>query len=216
MRLNGRNTIFCVIIFPPMHKNGLINLTVPFSAQGYLRHKGFSLLFILVIILLISSCTEKSDTPSATTPPEGFSHSPISVDGDIKRLREIVSKGPADLNSRIELGNLLMDTGRFKEAIEVYGKILEITPENVDVRVDMGTCYRNSGDPERAAGEYRKALRYDPKNLYAHRNLGIVLAYNLGRTGEAIAEFEAYLALSPDASDTRQVKQAIRELKERS
>ncbi len=199
-----------------MRKDGLINPVVPFSAQGYLRHKGFPLLCILVIILFIASCTEKSDTPTATPPPEGFSHSPISVDVDIKRLREAVSKEPANLNALIELGNLLMDSGRFKEAIKIYKKILVRNPENVNVRVDLGTCYRNSGDPERAAGEYRKALSYDPKNLYAHRNLGIVLAYDLGRTGEAITEFEAYLELSPDVSDTRQVKEAIRELKERS
>ncbi len=199
-----------------MHKNGPINPAVPFSAQGCLSYKGLPLLFILVIMLFVSSCTEKSDTPPATPPPEGFSHSPISVDGDIKRLREIVRKEPADLGVRIELGNLLMDSGRFREAIDVYEKILEINPDNVDVRVDLGTCYRNSGDPERATEEYRKALGYDPKNPYAHRNLGIVLAYDLGRTKEAIIELEAYLKLSPDASDTPQVKQAIRELKERS
>ncbi|MEC4685856.1 MAG: tetratricopeptide repeat protein [Nitrospirota bacterium] len=127
-----------------------------------------------------------------------------------------MSEKPSDLNAWIELGNLLMDSGRFREAIEVYKKILETNPDNVDVRVDLGTCYRNSGDPERATEEYRKALGYDPKNPYAHRNLGIVLAYDLGRTREAITEFEAYLELSPDASDTPQVKQAIRELKERS
>ncbi|GMT46745.1 MAG: hypothetical protein IEMM0007_0311 [bacterium] len=200
-----------------MRKSALINIAVPFSAQGYLRYKGFHLLCILVIILFIASCTEKSDTPPATPPPEGVSHSPIiSADRDIKRLRETVSKEPADLNALIELGNLLMDNGRFREAIKIYEKILVRNPENVNVRVDMGTCYRNSGDPERAAGAYRKALSYDPKNLYAHRNLGIVLAYDLGRTGEAITEFKAYLELSPDVSDTRKVKQAIRELKERS
>ncbi|VAX33405.1 hypothetical protein MNBD_NITROSPIRAE03-926 [hydrothermal vent metagenome] len=200
-----------------MRKNGLINPAVPFSAQGYLRHRGLPLLCILVIILFTASCTEKSDTPPATPPPEGVSHSPIiSADRDIKRLRETVSKEPADLNALIELGNLLMDNGRFREAIKIYEKILVRNPENVNVRVDLGTCYRNSGDPERAAGAYRKALSYDPKNLYAHRNLGIVLAYDLGRTGEAITEFKAYLELSPDVSDTRKVKQAIRELKERS
>ncbi|VAX28947.1 hypothetical protein MNBD_NITROSPIRAE02-508 [hydrothermal vent metagenome] len=199
-----------------MRKNALINIAVPFSVQGCLRSKGFPLLVILVVMLFVSSCKEKSDTPTEIPPLEGLSHSSVSVDSDIERLRDIVRKEPADLNVRIELGNLLMDTGRFREAIEVYEKILEINPGNVDVRVDLGTCYRNSGDPERAAGEYRKALSYDPKNPYAHRNLGIVLAYDLGRTEEAIAEFETYLELAPDVSDTRKVEQAIRELKERS
>ncbi len=199
-----------------MQKNGSINSAVALPAQGCPGYRGFPLLFILVIILFLSSCKEKSDTPADTIPPEGFSHSSISIDGDIKRLREIVNKGTADPDTRIELGNLLMDSGRFREAIEVYEKILEINPENVDVRVDLGTCYRNSGDPERAIEEYRKALTYDPKNPYAHRNLGIVLAYDLGRTREAITELETYLELSPDASDTSQVKKAIRELKDRS
>jgi len=197
-----------------MSRNGLINLSVTFSAQGRL----LPLLFILVVIIILfmPSCTEKPDTPSPLPSTEGPDHSSAGVDRDIERLRQTVTKEPGNINARIELGNLLMDAGRFSEAIDIYEEIIGMDPENVDVRVDLGTCYRNSGEPERAVEEYKKALRYDPKNLYAHRNLGIVLAYDLGRTREAIAELEAYLRLSPDAPDALQVKEAIKELRERS
>ncbi len=165
---------------------------------------------ILIMILLSSSC--KGDPP----PVEESGHPRFSVDTDIRNLQEVVGKSPDNLGAWIRLGNLLMDSGRFREAIAAYEKALELRPEDANVRVDMGTCYRNAGESERAAEEYRKALSFDPSNLQAHRNLGVVLAYDLGRTKEAIAELETYLRLSPDAPDAQKVRQAIKELRERS
>jgi tetratricopeptide (TPR) repeat protein len=83
----------------------------------------------------------------------------------------------------------------------------------VDVRVDMGTCYRNTGRPDRAVEEYRKALAINPRHLNAHRNLGVVLAFDLGDKKQAIKAFEEYLRLSPNAPDADQLRQEIARLK---
>jgi tetratricopeptide (TPR) repeat protein len=101
------------------------------------------------------------------------------------------------------------------EAIYAYRESLRLDPGNTDVRVDMGTCYRNSGKPLEAVNAYRTALKYDQGHLLARKNLGIVLAYDLGKIEEAIHEFETYLNLAPDAPDAKQIKQALRELRER-
>ncbi|NOZ25270.1 MAG: tetratricopeptide repeat protein [Nitrospirae bacterium] len=199
-----------------MLKAVLISLNPSSDIYGCLRSKGFPLFFILLAMFLLYACTEKSAPPYPQSSAEGTDHSPANMDGSIEKLREAARKEPEDLNIRIMLGNLLMDAGRLEEAIEVYEEILKTSPENSDVRVDLGTCYRNSGDPERAAAEYQKALRYDPGNPHAHRNLGIVLAYDLGRIEEAITELETYLRISPDVPDAEQVRQAIKELRERS
>ena len=65
----------------------------------------------------------------------------------------------------IKLGNTMMDTSRFNEAIDAYRKALGIDPKNVDVRVDMGTCYRNAGRPDMAVKAIQKALEINPKHL---------------------------------------------------
>lgn len=108
---------------------------------------------------------------------------------------------------------MLMDSKRYSEAVYAYSKALEINPNNVDVRVDMATCYKEAGKPQIAEEEYRKALKINPKHLNAHRNLAVVLAFDLGKKEEAIKEFEAYLALAPNAPDAGNIMRLISELK---
>lgn len=83
----------------------------------------------------------------------------------------------------------------------------------MDVRVDMGTCYRGIGRSDRAVEEYRKAIVINPSHLYAHRNLAVVLAFDLGYKEQAVKEFEEYLRLSPNAPDAYQIREEIARLK---
>jgi tetratricopeptide (TPR) repeat protein len=106
-----------------------------------------------------------------------------------------------------------MDTSRFSEAVEAYQKALDIDPKNVDVRVDMGTCYRKLGKPDVAVKEYRKALELDPQHLHALKNLGIVFAYDLHDSKEAVKAFEKALAIAPNDPDAERLKQEIQKLK---
>ncbi len=171
-------------------------------------------LFLLMGITL-NACKDKSGSEYQPPAKQAPNLKPIRVDSDISMLKDLVVKEPENLNAWIKLGNLQMDTGRFQDAVVSYTRALELDPKNADVRVDMGTCYRNSGNPQKAVEEYRKALKYNPKHLFAHKNLAVVLAYDLNRIKEAITEFRTYLKLSPNAPDAHQVKQAIRELGER-
>ncbi len=107
------------------------------------------------------------------------------------------------------LGNALMDSNRFGEAVDAYQKSLAINPKNVDVRVDMGTCLKNSGRPQLAVEEYRKAIKIDPNHRNAHRNMGVVLAFDLNDKKGAIREFEKYLELVPNAPDAADIRQTI-------
>jgi tetratricopeptide (TPR) repeat protein len=122
-------------------------------------------------------------------------------------------QNPKDIAAWIELGNILMDTSRFQEAINAYQKALELNPKNVDVIVDMGTCYRGIGRSDRAVEEYRKAIAINPRHLYAHRNLGTVLLVDLGNKKQGIKELEKYLSLSPNTPDTDRVRQELARLK---
>ena len=182
-----------------------------------MKNKLLSSFFVLFLIIFVSSCKDNNPTTKYTPPPTAGLNlqNQINIDNTIKQLREILKEDPKNLNAWIKLGNILMDTKRFSEAIQAYSKALELDPSNTNVRVDMGTCYKNIGKPEIAIKEYKKALQYDPNHLYAHRNMGVVLAFDLNKTKEAIAEFETYLKLAPNAPDAARIKALVQELKDK-
>lgn len=167
------------------------------------------ILILTVITLLFAACQQKEEPK----PQYQFPVGPIQAQDDVKMLQEVVKTDPKNVNAWIKLGNIFMDTSRFNEAIEAYQKALELDPKNVDVRVDMGTCYRNSGRSDMAVKEYRKALEIDPRHINGHKNLGVVLAFDLKDNAQAVREFEKALELAPNAPDAERIKQEIQRLK---
>lgn len=167
------------------------------------------IIVVVLVVLFAAACKQKEEPKGQYQFPAGTSQ----TQDDTKLLEDFVKKEPGNVDAWIKLGNALMDTKRFNEAIDAYQKAIAINPKNVDVRVDMGTCYRNSGRPAEAEKEYRKALDMDPGHLQAHKNLGIVLAYDLQDKARAVKEFEKYLELAPNAQDAGQMRQTIQELK---
>lgn len=163
----------------------------------------------LASLLCLAHC-QKKEEPEVQPP---FLGGPIQGQTEIPLLKDLVRKDPKNLNAWIRLGNNLMDSGRFSEAAEAYEKTLELDPKNVDVRVDMGTCFRNIGRHEKAVEEYRKAIALNPNHVNAHRNLGIVLAFDIGNKKQAIKELEEYLRLAPHAPDANQTRQEIARLR---
>ena len=166
------------------------------------------IVMVMMCVVMFGACQQKEEPRGQYQFPSG----PMATQEDTKLLEEIVKKDPGNVDAWIKLGNTMMDTKRFKEAVEAYEKALAIDPKNVDVRVDLGTCYRYSGRPEEAMKEYRKAIEIDPRHLQAHRNLGIVLAYDMHDNAQAVKEFQKYLDLAPHAQDADQVRQTIQQL----
>jgi tetratricopeptide (TPR) repeat protein len=163
---------------------------------------------ILCLVIAAGSCQKKEEPKMQYQPPVVG-----ALSDNVGALKDIVKKDPGNVKAWIELGNTFMDTKRYNEAIDAYGKALEIDPKNVDVRVDMGTCYRGIGRPDMAEKEFRKALKMNPNHAMGHRNLGVVLAFDFNKKDEAVKEFEEYLKLSPNAQDADRVRQTIASLK---
>jgi cytochrome c-type biogenesis protein CcmH/NrfG len=167
------------------------------------------ILVFLLLLTVATACQKKEEPESQSQPPAGM----LYTENELKLLRDAVKNDPGNLNGWISLGNLLMDSSRFNEAVDAYQRALTIDPKNVDVRVDMGTCYRNSGKPEIAIKEFRKALEINPGHPYGHMNLGIVLAYDMKDNAQAIKEFERFLQLALNSPDANQIRMEIQRLK---
>lgn len=170
------------------------------------------LILSALLIFAVAGCQQKEESKPKYDFPAGPVANVQSMDQE-KLLKEAITKDPKNVNAWISLGNMMMDSSRFNEAIDAYQKALDIDPKNVDVRVDMGTCYKNIGKPDIAVKEYRKALEFNPQHLHAHQNLGVVLAYDLKDYAQAVKEFEKALAVAPNAPSAGQLKQEIEKLK---
>jgi tetratricopeptide (TPR) repeat protein len=163
--------------------------------------------FLFVFMLMGAGCQQKkqSETPA---PQAG-----LEYQQEISMLQDVVRKDPKNLKAWIGLGNDLMDSSRFDEAIAAYQKALDMDPKNVDVRVDMGTCYRRIGKSDIAVKEYREALKINPNHQMALRNLGVVLEYDLKDRKQAIEAYEKYLQTAPNAREAEKARQEIAKLK---
>jgi tetratricopeptide (TPR) repeat protein len=163
---------------------------------------------VFVLLFGVLACQQKKEEKSQMSylPPAG----PSAM--EIDQIQQAAKKSPKSKDLWINLGNALMDSQRYSEAVEAYQKALALDPKNVSVRVDMGTCYRGTGKSDKAVEEYRKALKIDPNFPNGHRNLAVVLANDLHKSKEAVKEFQKYLELMPNAPDAAAIRQTIQQL----
>ena len=74
---------------------------------------------------------------------------------------------------------------------------------------------RCQANVDRAEDAFQKALNLDPQNATAHRGLGLLFERE-NAPAEAIAQFEKYLELAPNARDARQIRMRLDRLKSSS
>jgi len=170
--------------------------------------KILSIVTVLFMFMTYGCQQQKEQKQQQTTPLAAPGISPLQIE----QLQAATRMSPKSAQAWISLGDALMDSRRFGEAVEAYQKGLELDPKNVNARVDMGTSYRGIGKFDKAVDEYRKAIKIDPNFPNAHRNLAVVLSFDLRDTAQGIKEFNKYIELAPNAPDIEAVRQTVREL----
>ena len=111
--------------------------------------------------------------------------------------RETLSRYPDDINILGLLGATLGDQGKFEEAENILGKVIDLAPTFAKPYEDLGTLLMQQQRAEEAIPLLEKSVRLDPKMEEAHFQLGKALAM-VGRGEEADAAFERSFALSPE------------------
>jgi cytochrome c-type biogenesis protein CcmH/NrfG len=163
-------------------------------------------LSFLMLVTIGCKQQERKQQPLSYSPATPPAQLPLD------QLEQAAKMAPKTAQTWISLGNALMDAQRFGEAVDAYEKALALEPKNVPVLVDQGTCYRGTGKFDKAVEQYRKALKIDPKFPNGHRNLGVVLGFDLNRKAEAIKEFNRYLELEPPGPEADSARKALQEL----
>jgi tetratricopeptide (TPR) repeat protein len=88
--------------------------------------------------------------------------------------RQALERDSTNLEARVELANVLYDTGNWSEAIVHYRSAERLDPKRATVVVDLGVCYYNLGHFASAESLFHRALSLEPEQVFALFNLGIV------------------------------------------
>ncbi|MDP1028774.1 tetratricopeptide repeat protein [Sphingomonas sp. KR1UV-12] len=99
----------------------------------------------------------------------------------------------------LDRGNLMLDIGRFDDAIRDFDKALSFEPKNALALADRGMAQAWKGNLDAASNDLDAAFAIDPKNVVALRGRGLV-AQRKGAWGDAVAAYTSALQLEPSSS----------------
>lgn len=124
--------------------------------------------------------------------------------------RAVLARDSTNLMARIELANVLYDTGNWSDAIVNYKSALRLDPNRATTVVDMGVCYYNLGRFPQAESLFNHALVLDPQQPVAMFNLGII-AESQGNWSEALTQYHRAMQANPPESMKSVLQQRIQE-----
>ena len=142
--------------------------------------------------------------------------SPTDYKARIAEAEKIVAADPKNYQVWVQLGNDYFDTDQAQNAVNAYGKALELEPGNPNtsnILTDQGVMYRKMGLFDKAIANFDKAAKLDPKHGQSLYNMGVVYANDLKQPAKAIEVWERYVKMDPLSPQGQQVKAMIEELK---
>jgi tetratricopeptide (TPR) repeat protein len=103
------------------------------------------------------------------------------------------------------LGDLFISAPRrlFDQAIEAYGKALELRPFYAEAHVGLGDARAAKGDVDGAVKAYQQALLHNPLNPRVHVSLGRIYYVEKGLYYEAVTAYKRAIELDPLFVDAR-------------
>lgn len=111
--------------------------------------------------------------------------------------RMALKLNPEFAEAHNNLGNVLKDQGRQKEALSEYRKALKIYPDNPILLNNIGNTLFDIGETIQAIKYLTKTIELDSDYAEAYNNLGNAYCF-LGKHDEAIEAYSKALALNPN------------------
>ena len=135
------------------------------------------------------------ERPSMTPPPSG----PL-VDEDINRVVPIDELGVdlSDPQALSALGDRYFENRKFAQAVEIYRKVLQLSPGDIDTYNDLGLAYHYTGNPESAIEILKKGTEILPSFQRIWLSLGFVLM-STGSNEEAKSALQRAAEVDPES-----------------
>jgi tetratricopeptide (TPR) repeat protein len=150
-----------------------------------------------------------AQTATAAAPPAA---KPALDEAQATALKNIAEKDPANVQSRVQLGNMYFDAERYQDAIRWYDEALALNPNDVSVSTDLGVCFYYTDQPDRAVRQLEQSLRIDPKHTKTLLNLGIVKAFGKQDIPGATAAWQQVVTLDPTSPEAQAAQRALANL----
>jgi tetratricopeptide (TPR) repeat protein len=99
--------------------------------------------------------------------------------------------------------NILIDKGRYDEAIVYLSRALELHPDSPEIHNNYGNALRKTGKLDEAIEQFKIAVKLDPDFKPARYDLGLTLAAKGDYEG-AIKEYRLYAGTAIDIADIHQ------------
>ena len=152
--------------------------------------------------------------PAAAPAPAGMPAASTGMvdEAQAAALRSIAEKDPANVQSRVQLGNMYFDAERYQDAIQWYEAALRLNPKDINVSTDLGVCFYYTNQPDRAIRQLEESLRIDARHAKTLLNLGIVKAFGKQDLAGAAAVWEEVIKLAPNSPEAQAAERSLANL----
>ena len=153
--------------------------------------------------------------PPAASPQAtgGAAAAPPLDESRASTLKTTAQQNPGDAGTRVQLGNLYFDSGRFPEAVEWYEAALKIRPSDVNASTDLGIAFYYMNQHDKALQQFDRSLAIDPKHAKTLLNIGIVRAFGKQDLQGAADAWRRVVEAAPGTEEARAAQQALEGVK---
>jgi cytochrome c-type biogenesis protein CcmH/NrfG len=153
----------------------------------------------------VASSTQSSSAQNSGGPPAP----PPLDEAKASSMKTIAQQNPSDADTRIQLGNMYFDAGRYQEAATWYEQAVRLRPKDANVSTDLGISYYYMNDPDRALAQFDQSLKIDPKHAKTLLNIGIVRAFGKQDMKGAADVWQKILEVAPASEEAQAARQAL-------
>ena len=156
--------------------------------------------------LLPQPIIEQAKIADRTSTSEDIGHQDLEISSIVNNLVARLESQPDDLEGWLMLGRTYSILGRFKEASEVYVKLLALSPDSTEALVSYADVFAMTQDGSlmgKPIELINKALRINPKNPKALALAGTA-KFEQGKFMQAAVYWERLLAIIPADSELAQ------------
>jgi tetratricopeptide (TPR) repeat protein len=135
-----------------------------------------------------------------------------NYDEAIRHMKIAIEKDPSDLENKLRLGNILMETGRMDEGRQLLATVDDSAVKDPAIFINIGISLMNQNKADEALPYFDKATKNFPDKAdgYYYRAL---IRLQKGDLAGTKADLSKYLELAPNGTEAAAARKALEQIK---